>query len=546
MSKVKFYSDSAKTNQVYPEIDLGENLELGLENYFAITADDGIYGLEFDLWATSHTSAGTKTGKNAGQTITPGTNAVYETSSYGVAFDSYDCNAFVDSDGVQHITYLKGMPEYGDTEDTIKTYTYNGTTYLQDVFVIKRTYYEKWYNDGTKQYYERSYIPRDGFTPVAHAIRKDGTVSPWFLTAKYVAGVDSQGRYRSLKGLAPARYVSGATGNSATNHPQSYNNCISNFHARGTYYTAGLASEYKDFLTTFWLKYGTRNTQSIMRGCTDYNYQYQVAAVEENVSRVKLTTTQAANLVVGSYVSIGDRGASGGADRAYGYNHSLADEVKILSIEEDTEDSTYSYVNLDCEPFTTTATTYLNTMHWISGFSDDVLGRDGCPGNLTNGKFPMVLDGIEMMVGGYEVAGNAIMDIVSSTGQREVYVTNDSTKLTTTVATIKSTYNKSSYSMQPTTLNAWNYITAMQLDLANGVAVPTEAGATSSGSSVGYADGLYVDSGTSGQREFLLLGALSHGTSAGLSCLRADSSLSHATWAFLARLSINATGGTLA
>ena len=156
MSKVKFYSDSAKTNQVYPEIDLGENLELGLENYFAITADDGIYGLEFDLWATSHTSAGTKTGKNAGQTITPGTNAVYETSSYGVAFDSYDCNAFVDSDGVQHITYLKGMPEYGDTEDTIKTYTYNGTTYLQDVFVIKRTYYEKWYNDGTKQYYERS------------------------------------------------------------------------------------------------------------------------------------------------------------------------------------------------------------------------------------------------------------------------------------------------------------------------------------------------------------------------------------------------------
>ena len=229
--------------------------------------------------------------------------------------------------------------------------------------------------------------------------------------------------------------------------------------------------------------------------------------------------------------------------------HNIADSVVITSIVEDEEDNTYSYVYVDVDDafsITEPTTTYISTMHWQSGFSDNVLGRDGCPGNLTNGKFPMVLDGIEMMVGGYEVAGNAIMDIVSSTGQREVYVTNDSTKLTTTVATIKSTYNKSSYSMQPTTLNAWNYITAMQLDLANGVAIPTEAGASQSGSSVGYADGLYVDAGTSGQREFLLLGSLILGSSAGLSCLNAGSGLSSAYWAYLARLSINATGGTLA
>ncbi|MGF2526062.1 hypothetical protein ACQUW0_27510, partial [Ralstonia pseudosolanacearum] len=104
----------------------------------------------------------------------------------------------------------------------------------------------------------------------------------------------------------------------------------------------------------------------------------------------------------------------------------------------------------------------------------------------------------------------------------------------------------SSYSMQPTTLNAWNYITAMQLDLANGVAIPTEAGASQSGSSVGYADGLYVDAGTSGQREFLLLGSLDAGANAGLSCLYAGIGLSTAGWLCLARLSINATGGTLA
>ena len=129
MSKVKFFSDSAKNVQVYPEIDLGENLEQGLANYFAITADDGIYGLEWNMWATSNSSACTKYGKNAGKTITVATNEIAEESDYGIAFDSYDCNAFVDDEGVQHITYLKGMPEFGDTEDTIKPYTYNGKEY---------------------------------------------------------------------------------------------------------------------------------------------------------------------------------------------------------------------------------------------------------------------------------------------------------------------------------------------------------------------------------------------------------------------------------
>lgn len=535
MSKVKFFSDSAKTNQVYPEVDLGENLELGLANYFAITADDGIYGLEWNMWNTSNSSACTKIGKNASQTITPATDTTYETSSYGVAFDSYDCNAFVDSDGVQHITYLKGMPEFGDTEDTIKTYTYNGTTYLQDVFVIKRTYYEKWYTNGTKQYYERSYVPKEGFTVVSQAIQKDGTIRPWFLTAKYVAGLDSQGRRRSLKGLKPVRN-------------NSYNNSITNFHARGTYYTAGLTSEYKDFLTTFWLKYGTRHTQSIMAGCTNYDYQYAVAEAEENVSRVKITTAQANNFVVGSAVSVGNKGTSTSNDRGNTYMHNLADDVIILSIEEDAEDSTYSYLNLDCEPFTISAptTTYVSTMHWLSGFSDNVLGRDGCPGNLNNGKFPMVLDGIEMMVGGYEVGGNAIMDISSSTGKRDIYITNDSTKLTTNVTTAKSTYNKSSYAIQPSNLNTWNYITEMQLDLENGIAVQTAAGQSGSGSSVGYADGLYVDRGTSGQREFLLLGSLLNTANSGLSCLSADYALGDTYWHCLARLSINALGGELA
>ena len=229
MPKVKFYSDSEKTNQVYPEIDLKENLERDLANYFALTSDDGIYGVSWDLWDTSHSSSCTKYGKNEGKSITPATDTVIESSNYSKAFDTYDCNAFVDDDGVQHITYLKGMDGYGDTEDTIQPFEYNGKTYLQDVFVIKRTYYEKWYKDSTTQYYERSFIPREGFKVVSQAVAKDGTIRPWFLVAKYVTGLDSQNRRRSLKNLVPMRDAS-------------YANGVTAYHLRGIYYTGGLMS----------------------------------------------------------------------------------------------------------------------------------------------------------------------------------------------------------------------------------------------------------------------------------------------------------------
>ena len=193
----------------------------------------------------------------------------------------------------------------------------------------------------------------------------------------------------------------------------------------------------------------------------------------------------------------------------------------------------------------TTSTTYVSTMHEISGYSDYILGRNGSIGSNTNGKHGFVLDGIEIAVGGYEVAGNAFMDIVNASGDREVYYTNDSTKLTGTVATAKSTYEKSDLVIRPASLNGWKYITEYGFDTKDGIAVPTNAGQSGAGSAVGYADALNVDTGTSGQREFLLLGNLSIGTNAGLSCVTAFNSLTSGNWYILARLSINGVGGEL-
>lgn len=515
-----------------------KEIERNFDWYFNMTPDTGIYGVKWQKWADSQDPGCTKYGANTGLSITPATRTTREVSTYGPAFDSWRVNAFKDNDGYIHLTAVEGDENYGDTEDTIKSITYKGTTYLQDVYSLKRAYYEKWYvNDDGWQCYERTFAKTNGFTLIDLATQKDGD-HRYFLQTAFVCGYDSQDRYRSLANLVPGAQRNTVVGNCSKSMLNAYNNQISNFATRG-YYTGMLGSEWKDILTTFWLKYGTRNTQSIFSGCTGYDYQYTNTLAENNVSRIRIKTSEANNLVVGSSVSIGDNFTTPTSyDRVNGYVHRWADSVTITSIEADSNDNTYSYVNLDCEVFTSTSTTFLKTMPWRSGFSNNILGKDGQYAN--NSKCGFVMDGIELMVGGYEILCNAFMDVTNSGYNRDIYITRDKSKLTTTVATAKQTYNKSSYSTGVTTLNAWNYITEMQLDLINGIAVQTSAGETGSSSSKGYCDGLYHDTGTSGQREFPLFGTLSNWSASGLSCLSADYGLTFTGWHSLSRLSINA------
>lgn len=511
-----------------------DTIEKGIANFFALTQDDGVYTVRFPLWDTSNTCVGEKLDKNVGKYLNLATDTVYEDTNYGEAFKTYDCNAYVDSNGVRHITALKGMDNFKDTGEV-------------DVFVLIRTYYEKFYEQDGYMYYSRTYTPKEGFTPVSQAINKDGTINPWFLIAKYVAGVivDSKNvrQFYSSKGLKPARYITNPTGACAgQSDTVCYNNNVSLFKRRGTYYTAGLMADYKHIKTTIWLKFATKNSQSIIIGNTNYDLQYQVAQTESNVSRVIVTNAQAANFDLNTFVSVGDRGSSTNNDRVNGYMHNLANDVEIIGKE--AVGSSNTALILDCEPFTTTNTTYVSTMHEHSGYSDYVLGRNGSRTSNTNGRHGAVIDGIECFVGGYEVPANAFMDIVDGL-TRDIYVTNDATKLTTNITTAKSTYKKVANQITTTANNTWKYITEEKMDLENGVSYPTKAGQTGSGTATGYADGYYADTGTSGQREFLLLGYLHTGALAGVSCLHGYYGLGTAYWCLLARLSINGVGGEL-
>lgn len=488
-----------------------------LQKFFALQRTGKVYTVKFPLFSKSTSPTGEKMDHNEGLTCEPSTDTIIGQDDYQdiPLFKTYDVNAYSDDNGRIHVTAFKGDKYFKDTGKV-------------DVFVLGMSYYEKYWEDDNYWYYSRTDMPRDGYTLCAECRNTDGSESSYALYSKYISG-EIDGKPYSSKGLIPKRNMS-------------YNTCESYYHSRGKNYGGGPMYLYKYLMTTFYLKYATLNTQSKIYGCFNYSYQYAASMAENNVKRIVLTTAQAANIVVGSYVSIGDKGSNSSVDRGNSYMHNKAEEVEVIS--KTTVDDSHVAINVDSPTsFNTTTTTYLSTMHWKSGFSDKVLGRDGSIGDLTSGKYPMVLQGIELAVGGYEVAGNAFMDIVSSTGKRDIYVTNDNSKIVTNVTNAKATYNKSKNSSQPTTLNAWNYITKMALDEENGMFNVIECGNSGSGSATGFCDGFYADSATSGQREFLLLGFLGRTAFCGLSCVNAFDSLSYASWFILARLSISGRKG---
>ena len=518
------------------------------ENMFALQRTGEVYTVKFPKWETSHISTGEKLDANAGLVCEPSTKTIKGQNDYAniPLFKTYDVNAYVDNDGVRHVTAIKGDKDFKDEGKV-------------DVFVLGMSYYEKVWEDDQYWYYSRTDSPRDGYTVARECINRDGSIQPFALYAKYVSG-DIDGILYSSKGLQPARtcYSGSQLNNGITYHDNSYNNLIKEGQKKGKFYSAGMMCDYKYILTTFYLKYATLNSQSVMTGCVNYSPQYNASIQsEEKHTYFPVTKARADVIEVNSYASVGYSSTNKSLDRSYNQLHRYGDSVKVLRKEAIDDNNVAIYLDVK-EPFNTMPVTvadgveseiYITSMHWKSGFSDDVLDRDGCPcetkAQLTNGKFPMVIQGIECMVGGYETYSNAFMDIVDATGKREVYIQNDTSLLTTNMTTAKTTYKKSPYAIQPTKLNNWNYITRIDFDLENGAFVQTNTGQDGSSTTTGFADGVYVDNASSGQREFLGFGSLWGGSYAGLSYLYADHGVGDAHWNILARLSINGVGGEL-
>ena len=512
------------------QIDLikqnGGGVENALSNYFALRRNGKVFTTKIYKWETSTSPVGVKMNANENMVAEPSvgrTEGRDDYAQYGL-FHHFTCNFSVDENGFNHVDALEGQigfTKYGKVQV--------GEVTMSAWFGIEDTAEAVLYHYSDSQTELTPY-------PMKESINPDGTISPFMIHAKYAAG-DIDGVPYSSKGLAPAN---GCQATQARN-PVSYTGMITYMHKLGGHYCGTTSWDlfYRQLMMI--IKYATTHSQSIMAGCTSYSNQNQNLVEETGVMRVVLTKAQAAGYVIGSYVSIGDVGSNTNKDRYFSYIHNKAYSVKVTKIEDVDDSNAAVYVDAP-EAFDTTLTTWITTMPWHSGATDEVAGSDGSPNSNTNGKDPYKIQGIETCIGAYEVLGNVVMDIITGADgnpARDVYVCEDASTLSSNIATVRANYKKA-IAQVAYTAASWKYITEETTDPNLGIMIPTKVGG---GSTTGFADGLYTDAGTSGQREWLALGVLNTGADAGLWILAAYNGWSTAHWIIVSGVSPNGTRG---
>ena len=502
----------------------GGGIENALSNFFALRRTGKVYTTRIYKYDTSTSPTGVKLNDNEGLVRKPSTNTVIGQDDYreiGV-FMHFPCNFTVDDKGFNHVTALQGQPDFKKTGKVdVGEVTMSAWVGITD----NPEYVDYHYSDSPNEAL--------GLRPMGESINPDGTISPFMIHGKYGAG-DIDGVPYSSAGLILAN------GSQKGGKPVSHTGLIAYMRKKGSMYvgTTNWDLFYKQLMMI--ILYATTNSRSVMAGCNSYSMQEMAAVAETGVTRVILPKAKANNYIVGSYVSVGDIGSNTNKDRYYAYMHNLAYDVKILKIEP--VDDTNSAIYLDTEPFNTTLTTCISTMPWRTGSTDSVLGSDGSPFSNTDNKNPFKIQGIETGYGAYEVLSNVFMDIVTDedgTPKRDVYICMDASLLTTDMNAAKTRYKKVAAQVTYTAAS-WKYISKCFVDPALGIMVPTE---TKAGSTTGFCNGLYTDSGTSGQREWLSLGNLYGGTFYGLWILSAGNGVGNAIWNIVSGVSPNGTRG---
>lgn len=504
------------------------------DKWYTITRTGWAGGTEFYGWSISQVSTGTRIGDAKGLACTPSTDSVKNKDDFeGLPlFAIKDCNWIIDADTLEPvITAIDGI-----TDNFVRD---NPDVY---VGVLQMAPWYFWVDDdntthnfthGVTDTFAATYT---NIAPVPESVRQDGTMRPWVVHGKYMSKTVN-GKMTSCAGLIPS---------CNTSHNDLHTLSAQN----GAQYSGGTIVDLSWLILMTYVKYASMTLDGILQGCCNYNFQYPAAVSETGVKRVLLTTAQAANLAVGSSVLVGTY--SGNKDRGNGDMQKITTNAgaKITSIETVSVSGTnYAAVNLDVgSTFSTTAngadtvgTTYLSTFHWPSGSCDGVLGNDGSPTDCKSGKYPARLQGIEYMVGGYEVLADTILRLYKSSDG--VYATRPAivSKSAQQAASVTSNYKEPVNLLftQPSDSAGWKYISHMYF--ADGTFFPRQYVASSS---TGTRDGLYTDKNAVGTREYLAFGSLHDGSGpAGLSCLVAIIGLSGGFWDYLARLSSTGNRG---
>lgn len=485
-----------------------------LDDFLELQRNDKVYKVKVPKFASNPTATCEKLGDNAGLNFTPSTDTVEGTDDYidKVEFMWWHNNYVRNSNGDAVITALEGDDNYAETGAV-------------DVGSCGMSFYYKF--DETPDdhimltwspspHEELGLIPFSGNVP-GH--------SYWCLSA-YPSITASDGLLRSQPNGKIARN-------------QSYSNMITNYKKKGSgYYGAG--AERNTFQIIFNMLMGaTKSSQSLYSGVTNWNFQYDAAVQRSaNATYFPVTASQASNLEVGCYVSVGyGSNDNGSVNKDIGASsiHKYADDVKILRIEDMDDGNKAVYLDVstgfNTMPVALTdslsAPITMSSMHMWTGETNKVIGKhNGSAVSNSSGRHSYRVQGVEYALGAYIVASDAVM-VFKSDYSKDVYVAPKGVTHSTSESTIKSTYKL--IGNVPSTSNGGGYwVGDVDIDEETGGWNPSAIGASNS---QGMGDMVYAGGkSTSGTREYLQGGSLGYVSGAGSSSLSCWFDLSFASW----------------
>ena len=500
--------DTGETGPQGPKGDTGEpgpkgeiDIEQLIAAQYATQRTGRVFHTRIYKHAFNTTSKGEFMDGSKGLTCVPSTDTVEGQDDFEqfLPFQWMHCNYVCDDDGFKRLTIPKGFPGYK-------------TTGACDIGVLHPTFYWNKIDSETHEdwYLSDSPHPELGLVPFCDAVKADETVMPYFIQSATNSVVASDGLLWSQFGAPPA-------------YNQSYNSMITDYQKKGKgYWGAGMSRQLFWYIMTI-IKYGTKNSQSAMRGCSNYNAQIKCAVAESDVKRVLVTSDSP--WYVGGCVSVGT--ATGTSiDRSIASIHSICDRVRIKSIESVTVNGTaYTALNLDIDStITTTTDTYVSTMPCWTGETEAVIGHhDGSYLSYTDGRHSFRICGQEYMLGQYIVASDIVIAFSDAAGHKDIYAYPRGVAHVTNAIT-----NAVKVGSIP---EAGDYLIGDEnIDISHGIMWP---GAKGSGDSVGVGDYCW-GGGTPAVgelREALTTAYLWNGGSAGACCLDCGAGLGYGSWA---------------
>lgn len=512
------FADWWKLNWIDGESTRNEMLARWFGN---VLYDDRTHGVKFPLFATSNTVIGELTDNSTGLVCVPSTASVAEQDDFAYLPQFWCVEVAMErfADGSHEIYYVEHIDDIADVRSG---------EYLCQV-LQKNTYTREWKDESYHYMQMRCTVPdgESGWSTWPQGTDRNGNVYPYIANPKYYAGLNASGIPTCGTGLPPMNWTSHNTG-------------VASWRKRGTQYSGACGNLIKWQLAMTWLKYARKGNSGTIEGCSSYNYQYTAAVGETGVERIILTTTQAANLFVGSSVQLGDKGTGTSVDRNTASMYKICRNKKITAIEDiEIDGVAYKAVYIDNGGMTfdtEAAITYISTDPYWSGWNDTVLGYDGSRYSPTTGKEPGLIQKTEFMIGSYIILSDELWKWGTDADGNytfDCYTCHNQSKVTTN-GTISSDYEKQddlTLTFDVNESDGWKYIEDVAVAADRGVLWPAKV-STTAGSGTGVKAGFYLGKNASAVRAGWCCGPLNNAGNAGLPARPSTyGGMPYSTWA---------------